>query len=67
MVGLRQREEVNKFSSFLLRYQPSATNTLPLISPIAHEVRAKNNGRCSKVELGAHQPDRGLFLAEQTG
>ena len=51
MVGLRQCGEVNKFSSFLLRYQPSAINTLPLISPIAHEILAKNNGRCSKLEL----------------
>lgn len=49
--GLRQREEVNKVSSFLLRYQPSAISALPIISPIAHDVLSKNNGRCSKTEL----------------
>lgn len=52
MDGLCRHNEINKFASFLLRYQPGAARTLPLISPFARDVRAKSSqGRYSTAEL----------------
>lgn len=50
--GLSQRQEINKFASFLLRYQPGIASVLPLISPFARDIQAKNSyARCSRHEL----------------
>lgn len=52
MMGrLCHQTDANRFSSFLLRYQPGVASPLPLISPIAINARERNRGRCSAADL----------------